>query len=319
MFVKQVQCWSRHPAFAFVPPEMRELAAAGLPWRTEPLAYRSDLGARLPEGLAMPRALLVEDLDDLSAAIWLPEVRTRPRPWGLDRYVVAAHLLGRLAASPGVREAAGHVGHGLSVWSYLHGRLAGQVLPALLDDGLWEHPLLAGPFAAVRDGLRGAAHRAEALTAELAAMPLLASHGDACPHNLLTSTGVEGFVLIDYGFFGAAPVGFDLAQLLVGDVQTGRSVEEDVGALAARDEACLAAYVTGLRAEGDDTPADVVRRAHALQLVLYAGLSAVPFEHLGSEPTPDLLVLARRRATLAAYSLDLLDRTEPHDGTHDGP
>ncbi|KQT94480.1 hypothetical protein ASG49_06305 [Marmoricola sp. Leaf446] len=314
VFVKQVQCWSRHPAFAAVPPEMRELAAAGLPWRTEPLAYRSDLGARLPEGLAMPRALLVEDLDELSAAVWLPEVATRLGTWGLERYVSAAHLLGRLAASPAVREAASRVGHGLSVWSYLHGRLAGQVLPALLDDGLWEHPLLAGPFDEVRERLRDAARRAEALTAELAAVPLLAAHGDACPHNLLTSPGVEGFVLIDYGFFGAAPVGFDLAQLLVGEVQTGHCAE-DLESLATRDEACLAAYVTGLRAEGDDTPTEVVRRAHALQLVLYAGLSSLPFEHLGSEPTPALVDLARQRAVLAAYSLDLLDRT----GTHDGP
>lgn len=315
VFVKQVQCWSRHSAFAAVPPEMRELARAGLPWRTEPHAYCSDLGARLPDGPTMPRALLVEDLDDLSAAVWLPEVTTRPVVWGLARHVAAAHLLGRFAASPGVREAARAVGHGLSVWSYLHGRLAGQVLPALLDDGLWDHPLLVRTFADIRPGLRAAAWRAEALTAELAAMPMRASHGDACPQNLLVSPGVEGFVLIDYGFLGTAPVGFDLGQLLVGDVQTGRAVEEDVAALAARDEASLAAYVTGLRAEDDDTPVEVVRRAHALQLLLYAGLSAVPFEHLDEEPTPARLALAARRAALAAYSLDLLERT----GTHDGP
>ncbi len=319
VFVKQVQCWSRHPAFTFVPPEAHELARSGFPWRTEPLAYRSDLAARLPEGLTMPRALLVEDLDDLSASVWLPEVPVRERRWDLERHLLAAGLLGRLAASPGVRACAAEVGHDLTAWTYLHGRLNSQVLPVLLDEALWQHPLLVETFAGVREGLRAAGGRAEALTAELAGLPVLAAHGDACPNNLLDSPGTEGFVLIDYGFFGPGPVGFDLGQLLVGDVQTGRSEEEDVAALAARDEACLAAYVAGLRAEGDDTPVEVVRRAHALQVMLYAGLSAVPFEHLDDAVTPELLGLARRRATLAAYSLDLLARTEPAAAPRDGP
>ena len=50
------------------------MAAASVPWRTEALAYASDLGDRLPDGLSMPRALGVFDLDELSAAIWLEEV-----------------------------------------------------------------------------------------------------------------------------------------------------------------------------------------------------------------------------------------------------
>ena len=57
LFVKVVQSWARSPMFAFVPDEMKELAEASVPWRTEALAYRSDLGDRLPDGLTMPRAL----------------------------------------------------------------------------------------------------------------------------------------------------------------------------------------------------------------------------------------------------------------------
>jgi len=57
LFVKVVQSWARSPFFAYVPDEMKEFAEASVPWRTEPLAYRSDLGDRLPDGLAMPRAL----------------------------------------------------------------------------------------------------------------------------------------------------------------------------------------------------------------------------------------------------------------------
>ena len=59
------------------------------------------------------------------------------------------------------------------------------------------------------------------LAAEADSLPSVLSHGDACPNNLLA--GPDGdFVMIDFGFLGAAPVAFDLSQLLVGDVQIGR-------------------------------------------------------------------------------------------------
>ncbi len=52
LFVKHVQSWVRSPFFAEVPPDLREMAEAGVPWRIEPLVYRSDLRDRLPEGLS---------------------------------------------------------------------------------------------------------------------------------------------------------------------------------------------------------------------------------------------------------------------------
>ena len=100
MFVKVVQSWARSPMFQFVPEEVREFAESSVPWRTEPLAYRSDLASRLPDGLAMPRALGVFDLDEKSASIWLEEVQVVERPWDETRYDRAAYLLGRLAGYP---------------------------------------------------------------------------------------------------------------------------------------------------------------------------------------------------------------------------
>jgi len=44
--------------------------------------------------------------------------------------------------------------------------------------------------------------------------------------------------MIDFGFWGSAPVGFDLTQLLVGEVQVGRRGARD---LAELDEAIVAA------------------------------------------------------------------------------
>jgi hypothetical protein len=131
MFVKHVQSWARSPLFAAVPEEAREFAEATVPWRTEALAYRSDLGDRLPEGLTMPRAVGVFDLDAKSVALWLEAVETQELVWDDHRYAEAARLLGRLAASPSVRERARVGGSEWSVLTYVHGRLDMHVVPML--------------------------------------------------------------------------------------------------------------------------------------------------------------------------------------------
>jgi hypothetical protein len=305
LFVKHVQSWERHPLFAMVPEDMRELAAAGVPWRTEPLAYRSDLADRLPDGLRMPRSLGVFDLDEHSAAVWLEKVPATEVLWDPERFRRAAYLMGRFAASPRVMERAGVGEHPFTVRDYLQGRLTGQVLPMLRDDGIWHHPLVAGAFDdELHERLLRAADQAQAYVDELMQLPQLASHGDACPNNLLVVDGHDGFVLIDFGFFTLEPVGFDLAQLLVGDVQTGRL---PTACLASTEETILPAYVEGLAAEGLDFTEAVVRRAHALQLMVFTGLSCLPWEHLDQPPGPELHHVAAERAAIARFTLDLLD------------
>ena len=307
VFVKHVRCWSRSPYFSDVPPEHREMAAASVPWRTELLAYRSDLGDRLPTGLRMARALAVVDIDELSGAVWMDEVPVVDATWDADRYTHAARLLGRLAVSERVAERADVGRHDFHIRDYLHGRLALQVIPMLRDEGIWHHPLVAGAFDdTLRSRLLDAADRADTYVEELSAAPYATAHGDACPNNLLVTADHDGFVLIDYGFWGREPIGFDLAQLLVGDIQVGK---RSSAGLADLEEACLTAYVEGLRAEGSAIDADVVRRAHALQLLVFTGYSTLPWEHLGEEPTPELHALAAERAALARFSLDLLDAT----------
>ena len=260
------------------------MAEAGVPWRTEPLAYRSDLGDRLPAGLRMPRSVGVFDLDEKSAAVWLEDVATVPMSWSTTTYERAAFLLGRLAASPRVRELA-QVGQlAWTVHDYLHGRLEHQVLPLLRDPEVWRHPLVAAAFDdTLRSRLLDAARRAADLVDELGSMPLGTAHGDACPNNLLLTADDDGFVLIDYGFWCEAPLGFDLAQLLVGDVQIGR---RDAEGLVELERSILPSYVDGLRAEGCDVDASLVRRGHALQLMVFTGLSTLPVRAPGREPDP---------------------------------
>ncbi len=307
LFVKHVQSWSRHPFFQEVPPEHRAAAAAGVPWRTEALAYRSDLRERLPEGLSMPRAVGVFDIDEESNAVWLEEVPVVPAEWDLARYARAGRLLGRLAVSPRVAELRDVGEREWELRTYFEGRLELQVLPMLRDENLWHHPLIAGAFDDdLRARLVGAADRAAACLDELAAMPVATAHGDACPNNLLARADSDAFVLIDYGFWGSNPIGFDIAQLLVGDAQIGKRSADD---LADIEHVIVDAYVEGMRAEGCDVPADVVRRAHALQLLLFTGLSTLPFELLDSAPTPELHQMAAERARIARFSLDLLEAT----------
>ncbi len=75
--------------------------------------------------------------------------------------------------------------------------------------------------------------------------------------------------------------------------------------LAGRDDAHLAEYVRGLRDEGCDIPEPVVRRSHALHLLLMSGLSALPDELLDRDPfDPEVVTLSTDRAAIARFCLD---------------
>lgn len=307
LFVKQVQSWERSEIFRQVPEEVRELAAAGFPWRTEPLVYRSDLATRLPDGLRMPQAFDIRDLDDLSTALWLEDVPIHEVTWDLALYERAAHLLGRLAGSRSVAPLAGVGEFDWTVATYVGGRLEHQVFPMLRTDPLWEHPLIAGAFdPGLRERLLAVADRIWDYAHELMALPTATGHGDACPGNLLVREGQDGFTLIDFGFWLELPIGFDLGQLLVGDVQIGARSSAD---LAERGEACLLAYLAGLRAEGFEIDETTLWRAHALQLLLFTGVSAFPWDHVHEPVTLELQALAAERAVLTRYALDLVERT----------
>ncbi len=308
-FVKHVQSWARSPLFAAVPPDFRESAEASVPWRTEPLIYRSDLRDRLPDGLTMPRAVAVRDLDEKSAAVWLEEIPTVPRIWTEQHLARAAYLLGRLAASPAVRELAGIGSNpdGRPVRGYLNGRLSQQILPMLRGEEIWQHPLIAPAFDAdLRHRLLAAADQLPRYVDEVEQMPVGASHGDACTNNILVRPDSDELVLIDFGFWMPQPFGFDLGQLLIGDVQLGRSPAEE---LNRNEKTCTAAYVEGLRREGCDVDAARVRRTHALLMLIFSGMSAIPGEHLASPPTPELRRIVAERAAAARFMLDLVDAT----------
>jgi Ser/Thr protein kinase RdoA (MazF antagonist) len=195
-----------------------------------------------------------------------------------------------------------------TVREYANGRVEQLLVPALRGEEVWRHPLVAATFdERLRDDLRAACDRLPRYLDELDAAPLATSHGDACTRNLLVTPGHDGFVLIDFGFWGPAPVGFDLSQLVLAEVLMG---ERPAGDLAGLEAACVPAYLDGLQAEGVEVPQAVVERAHALLMLLFSGLAAVPFEHLGAEPTPELMRIAGERAAGTRWMLDRVAATE---------
>ena len=306
LFVKVVQSWSRTVHFQ-VPEELRELALRSLPWFVEPRVYRSRLGECLPPGLSMPRAHAVIDLDEESASLWLQAVDVDPTDWSPATFRRAAHLLGRLAASPAVRQV-GTLGVKGIVRDYANGRVAYQLLPALRSEELWRHPVISEAFTPeLRTRLLAAAETLPGVLDELDGAPLGSAHGDACPLNLLIANGApDDFVMIDFGRWCEAPLGFDLSQLLLGEVQLGHRPASELVEL---EDICLRAYVDGLHAEGCEISLEAVRRTHALLMLLFWGMSAVPMEVLTGPTTPVSAAAVRERARAAAFVLDLVDAT----------
>ncbi|GAA0959738.1 phosphotransferase [Virgisporangium aurantiacum] len=307
-FVKLVRAWRRSPLAAEVPEPLRSQLAPLMPWRTEPDIYRGDLGRHLPHGLRLPHAYHVTDVDGESAAIWLDRVPVRRVRWDVARHRHAAYLLGRLAANACVAPLAEQVPVGRTARRFAEHWLAVNVIPDLTTEDLWQHPNVAATFdPQLRRRILRAAAALPTLVDEIETLPTSTAHGDACTDNLLLTEVDDDIVLIDFGFWGTAPVGFDLGQLLLGEIQLGR---RPARAFPELEEACLPAYVQGLRDEGCMTPVDQVRRAHAIAMTIFHAIPAIPYEHRTAAAEPELHPLFANRAAMARCILDLLDATD---------
>ncbi|MGE5287446.1 MAG: hypothetical protein ACM3ML_09640 [Micromonosporaceae bacterium] len=308
-FVKVIHAYQRSPLRFAIPAHLRTQAAALIPWHTEADLYRSDLRDRLPHGLTIPRAAAVRDLGQDSAALWLEHVPARRVIWGARRHARAAYLLGRFAASRTVAPLATTVHGARAPRIYADAWLAHIVLPALTGNDIWSHPLVRDAFdAPLRRRLLAAADALPGMLDELDDAPAATAHGDACTANLLVTGDRDALAMVDLGFCGEAPLGTDLGQLILGEVQTGQRRPADLPGL---ETACLRAYVAGIHAEGGTAGLAQVRRTHAALLAVFSALPSVPIEHLDDEPTPRLRRLSRGRAAIARFALDLLDDTSP--------
>ena len=270
LFVKHVQRFSTSVHAAMVPEEHRAALDAALPWANEPSVYRSGLAQALPRVDHAP-CLLVSDLDqDWPRSGW--PVTTRDDPWTTAHWSARHTCSGGLPRA-GVRAVAEESGHRMAaVGDYVEGRLAASGRAGADGRRACPPPLIAAAFSPPSWPGCGPRRRSFRVVVELDAMPPLASHGDACPNNLLIHPDSSDITLIDFGFFGLQPVGFDLTQLLVGEVQLGR---RPASALSADEPVALSAYVRAAR-RGPVPDRTRVRRSHALLMMVFCGLSALP-------------------------------------------
>ena len=306
VFVKVLHHPRHWQLIDLIPPAAAADIKALFPWRAE-LETRAQVLPVLPDGLRVPEIYRVADLGDDRLAVWMEDIDVDDDPWRDATYARAAFLLARLAARrvPGTAAGTSDLPPGLAVRKVVEPRapvLAGLVA----DDAVWTHPMVRDHVdPALRADLSRALDRLPGLLAEMATLPSSLPHGDAAPVNLLRPRRETGsFVAVDWSFGCQLPLGHDLGQLLVGEVERGAMDPSRLPGLL--DDVLVPAYVDGLGAEGLTLDAAVVRRgAVCSSLGPRTLFGAFPFEQVGEPVPPDGGVLDRR-AGLARFVVDLV-------------
>ena len=299
------------PGIQVVPPEFRGQLAERYPWRTEAQAYAAGVSTALPFNARMPEAFRITGLDAQRILIWMEDVDDDgAQGWSDEQFAEAAFVLGGLAGSPDVDACVTAVPDATTsrrLEFFLEGVGTQLLIPAIMDDDVWRHPVVAGAAdPAVISGLRSLAGRARNLVNVLVALPQFPMHGDASPQNLLAGAsngGDEAFILIDWGNFGRGPTGFDLAQLLAGRVNDGDMPGSDLVRLA---PLCVDAYCNGMAEAGTEPDASSVARGHAAAMAVFTGLFALPLDQLAA-PRPGLEDVVAGRLDMVRFILGRLE------------
>jgi hypothetical protein len=303
--VKILQSYRHVPLH--VPPELRAAARADHSWRHQADLYRADLADLLPPGLRLPVVYRIDDLGDDRVAVWLEDVEETDLPWDLPRFTRAARCLGRLAirmtrAEHRLPASFFRTPGSVLRWQFTERRHS--ALPLLGDDRLWAHPAVrAAGDEWLRADLQRLAERAPALLDGLDRLPHTFVHGDASPQNLLVPAGdPDELVAIDWSLIGLSVVGYDLAQLLVGLVHSGRLTVE---AMPAVHQAVLDGYCAGLADEDAAIDDDAVRFGFDATLVIRSAFSALPLDRLTGPPDDEPAAPVAARIALTRYLVDV--------------
>ncbi len=307
VFVKTIRSLRHWPMIGMLPEAQREAAIARFPWRTEADVYASSLVRDLPDGLRAPLIHAIDDLGDDRVRIWMEDLPHTTAAWDAGRYAAAARRLGRLAGRTvrdGLPVDAPVLFGGLRMLYAM--RITTTLIPALRDDATWRHPLMAAAARsdpALRVDLLALADEVPSILERLDGLPRGLAHGDACPQNLLADPlRDDGLVAIDWGFANVAPLGSDLAQLLVGRLEAGELGTDDLPAI---DDVIFQAHLDGLREERVDPDPAGVRLGYLAGMLVGKAFSALPLERLGG-PVDDAAVESfLHRARYARYLLDL--------------
>ncbi len=297
----------RHwPRLHYIPQPARDEFVADFPWRGELLMWEPGFARHLPPGLRVPELYRVTDLGDDRLLVWMENVEVGQTSWDTELFARAANLLGGLAARRSAPEIVGATGYpvGYALRRYYESRVVLSALPMLESDELWRHPLIAGAAdPSLREDMRRLARSLPALLDRLDGLPQAVPHGDASPQNLLVPvSNPQELVAIDIAFQTPQAIGFDLGQLLVGLVHAG---EMPAAKLAEVHEVLVAAFAAGVKEHGVDVSQDELHLGYVGSLLVRAGFTALPFEMLGAEQTPQTAEMFRERAALTRFLIDL--------------
>ena len=273
-------------------------------WKREALAYQSGLLHRLPGKITAPRCHAVREQPDGSLWLWLEDVQDEiGTSWPLEHYGVVARHLGQF-------NGAYLVGHPLPSeawitrdWVRKYAEHAAPMIEFIRNNP--EHPIVQQWYPG-RDLAQVLAvwNVRSRLLDVLDRLPQTFCHQDAFKRNLFARR--DQTVAIDWGYAGIAPLGAELAALIVGsfglyEVPASQAFE--------LDHICFEGYLQGLRDAGWDGSPRLVRLGYTLTYLLryvYGG-------RIG-EMLPGLLDEYRRQffETALGRSGEEMGRRDPH-------
>ena len=241
-------------------------------WQREALAYTS--GLIMPrDGFALPRLLHVTRPREREVWLWLedvPDVSTEV--WGVETHAQAAYHLGVFNGSHTLTPEAAPpwlMTDWLSWWVSAGAAQQDRDLAFVRREVAWRHPAVRTAFPKpVLDQLEFLAEHSAYLATSTERLPQALCHMDAGRFNLRipkTRVGTGKTVFLDWQAVSLGPLGTDLAMTNFLNLCRFYARPEQAERL---DERTFAAYLSGLRQVGIDTPENEVRLAYTATAAL---------------------------------------------------
>jgi len=273
-------------------------------WKREALAYQSGLLHRLPGEITAPRCHAVREQPDGSLWLWLEDVQDEiGTSWPLEHYGVVARHLGQFNGAYLVGQPLPSEPWVTRDWVRKYVEHAAPMIEFMRDNP--QHPIVRQwyPGSALAQVL-AVWNMHSRLLDVLDRLPQTFCHQDAFKRNLFARR--DQTVAIDWGYAGIAPLGAELAALIVGsfglyEVPASQAFE--------LDRICFEGYVQGLHDAGWHGSPRLVRLGYTLTYLLryvYGG-------RIG-EMLPGLLDAYKRQffETALSRSAEEMGRRDPH-------
>lgn len=235
-------------------------------WRREPLVYQSGFLETLPNGLAAPQLIQVNEFPGNIIFLWLEDIiEDQTLDWAIEQYSIIARHLGRLNGSNFVNE-----NNSQYPWLSLH-RNKSWIALMPWENFPWEHPkALIRYRPAEINSFNKLLLKNNHFLAKLEQIPHTISHGDTYPTNFKLRDMKDGHkqtVALDWALMGISPIGDDLGQFVFGAI-TNLKTENPMDV----DRLLFENYLCGLEDVGCYIERNVVRFGYTTSAALRVGL-----------------------------------------------